>query len=299
MPPLDTCPRLDANADGVLTVDDLLAAVKNLLEPWTLARVDVGGHNLVIRCLGEGTPVVVLDAGLGGTTLDWKFVQPQVGGFTRACAYNRAGIAGSDPGPLPRDAVQVVTELHALLANSCLPAGYVLVGHSLGGFHVRLFASEHPEEVAGLVTVDGSQEDFADRIRTEISADLAAALFDAPPDPSLPAAVSEEFTAFRQDDPEELRASAPLPPVPFAVLVAGSDAFAPAPFEKDGPALQALWQELQAELAATVPNSILQVIPDSGHYIQLDRPAAVIDAIRCVVNQVRGVACDPQGRGHD
>lgn len=95
--------------------------------------VDVGGYRLHLHCMGEGTPTVVLDAGLGGGVPDWSTVQPEVSKFARACSYDRAGVAWSDSGVTPRTSKQVVAELHALLGNAGVRVPYVLVGHSIAG----------------------------------------------------------------------------------------------------------------------------------------------------------------------
>ena len=125
-------------------------------------RVDVGGYNLHIYCTGEGSPTVVVDAGNGDFSLGWSLVQPDVADFTRICTYDRAGYGWSDPGPQPRSAEQIAAELHTLLANAGIEGPYVLVGHSMGGYDVRMFAHLYPDEVAGMVLVDsGHPEQFS------------------------------------------------------------------------------------------------------------------------------------------
>lgn len=116
--------------------------------------VDVGGHHLHIHCMGEGGPTVVFDAGLPGSSLSWCYVQPEIAKFARTCSYDRAGLGWSEPGPTPRSSEQIVEELHALLANAGIRPPYVLVGHSFGGLTVRLYASKYPDEVLGMVLVD-------------------------------------------------------------------------------------------------------------------------------------------------
>jgi pimeloyl-ACP methyl ester carboxylesterase len=289
---LDDCPEMDTNADGMIAVDDVLAGVRNALESWTTAKVDIGGYGLTIRCMGRGTPVVALDSGLGGTDRDWTLVQPAVADFARVCAYNRAGIGRSDVGPFPRTAGQIASELHTLLANSCLPPPYVLVGHSFGGQNVRLFASRYADAVAGLVTVDGTPEDYWDEIAERISPDLRAALFARQDE--IVAVLSESVRnewEVRDQRIAELRASGPLPAVPLIVLVGGLRGELPPPFEDEAPTVGAIWLELQTRFAASVPGSTLRTIADAGHYIHLDRPDAVIDAIRCVVDRARGGTC--------
>jgi pimeloyl-ACP methyl ester carboxylesterase len=126
--------------------------------------VDVGGHRLHLHCVGEGSPTVVLDAGLGAFSLDWGAVQPQVATSTRVCAYDRAGLGWSEPGPLPRSPQQFADELHLLLTNAGVEGPYVLVVHSISGKTARLFASQHPNDVAGLVLVDARHESVDEHV---------------------------------------------------------------------------------------------------------------------------------------
>jgi hypothetical protein len=101
--------------------------------------VDVGGYRLHINCTGTGAPSVVIDAGLGDYSTMWAWVQPGVAKTTQVCTYDRAGNGWSEAGLLPRDAEQYAKELHTLPHAANIPGPYVLVGHSLGGFTVRVF----------------------------------------------------------------------------------------------------------------------------------------------------------------
>lgn len=121
--------------------------------------VDVGGHRLHIWCMGSGDPVVVFDSGLGGTSFDSYAVMTEVSRITKACAYDRAGMGYSDPGPTPRTSRRIASELAELLTRSGIDRSVVLVGTSFGGFNVRVFASEREARVAGLVLVEASHED--------------------------------------------------------------------------------------------------------------------------------------------
>jgi pimeloyl-ACP methyl ester carboxylesterase len=116
--------------------------------------VDIGGLSLHIHCIGEGVPIVVLDSGLGLTGEAWDDVQPEVGRFTRVCAYDRAGRGYSSPAPKPHPNRQMARELAVLLERAGQRGPYVLVAHSMAGMNARLFASEHPDRVAGMVLVD-------------------------------------------------------------------------------------------------------------------------------------------------
>ena len=116
--------------------------------------VSIGTHRLHLHCAGNGTPAVIFDAALGGSSLSWTFVQPAVATFTAACTYDRAGFGWSEPGPMPRTVPRLAAELHALLEAAAIPPPYVLVGHSFGGLVLRAFAARYPQQVAGFVFVD-------------------------------------------------------------------------------------------------------------------------------------------------
>jgi pimeloyl-ACP methyl ester carboxylesterase len=120
--------------------------------------VDVGGYRLHINCVGQGSPTVVLDAGLGEFSAQWVWVQREVSDTTRVCAYDRAGMGWSEMGPEPRDAKQITSELHTLLKGAGIEGPYVLVGHSLGGLYMQTYAARYPDEVASVALVDSSTE---------------------------------------------------------------------------------------------------------------------------------------------
>ncbi|MFL5732129.1 MAG: alpha/beta fold hydrolase, partial [Chloroflexia bacterium] len=101
--------------------------------------VDVAGYKLYYNCVGQGSPTVVMDAGLGVTSATWDAVQPEVAKFTRACVYDRANLGKSERGPAPRTATQISRELHALLSNARVAGPYVVVGHSQGGLNMLMF----------------------------------------------------------------------------------------------------------------------------------------------------------------
>ena len=121
--------------------------------------VDIGGYRLHIHATGYGRPAVILIAGAGDFSFDWSLVQPKVSAFVRVASYDRAGLAWSDLGPTPRTMKQEAFELHLLLGKGKLKAPYVLVGHSIGGLIARVYARDYPDEVAGVVLVDSTDED--------------------------------------------------------------------------------------------------------------------------------------------
>lgn len=121
--------------------------------------VDVGGYRLHLYCIGEGSPTVILDSANMGTVSNWAWIQPEVANSARVCAYDRADSGWSDLSPRPNDTRQNAEALHALLKNAGESAPYILVGHSFGGLYVRMFAEMYPEEIAGMVFIEGTLPD--------------------------------------------------------------------------------------------------------------------------------------------
>ncbi|HET7143644.1 MAG TPA: alpha/beta hydrolase [Anaerolineales bacterium] len=130
-------------------------------------RVDMGGYRLHIYCTGEGNTTVVVDTGNGDFSIGWLGIQRDASKFTRICTYDRAGYGWSDSSPNPRTAAQMAAELHQLLVNAKIDPPYILVGQSLGGLTVRMFASQYPDEVLGMVLVDAGHEDQLERLPPE------------------------------------------------------------------------------------------------------------------------------------
>jgi pimeloyl-ACP methyl ester carboxylesterase len=117
------------------------------------------GRRLNLVCLGEGSPTVVFDIGVGDPAGDWSLVQPEVARMTRACSYDRAGLGFSDAGSGEGSSAEIVADLRRLLSAASIEPPYVLVGQSYGAMNVRLFYYLHPEDVAGLVLVEPAHED--------------------------------------------------------------------------------------------------------------------------------------------
>ncbi len=160
---LHRCPRVPASS------------TRTFLKPASAASIPcpdnlstVGGYKMHIYCTGQGSPTVILDAGMGDSFISWRKVQPEIAKFTRVCSYDRAGIGYSDSSPRPSTSKDFAQELHMLLHNAGVAPPYVLVGHSMGGFDVRLYASLYRNEVVGMVLVDSSHPEQQKRLPPEL-----------------------------------------------------------------------------------------------------------------------------------
>jgi pimeloyl-ACP methyl ester carboxylesterase len=125
---------------------------------------------LSIDCRGQGGRTVILDSGLGVPAVGWNPVQAEVAKFARVCSYDRAGYGWSGATSAPRTSMQIVKELHALLEAAGEKGPFILVGHSFGGYNVRVYNGQYPNDVVGMVLVDASHEDQNDRMPPAIQA---------------------------------------------------------------------------------------------------------------------------------
>ena len=128
-------------------------------QPAPGTRYDVGGHRLHLDCAGTGSPIVVLQNGLGEVSVSWTRITQQVSRTTRVCSYDRAGQGWSDAIDAPQDGVAIADDLHALLERAGETGPYVLVGHSAGGPYNMIYADRYPDDVAGMVLLDSMSPD--------------------------------------------------------------------------------------------------------------------------------------------
>jgi len=253
----------------------------------------VQGRQLFLRCTGRGGPTVVFENGL---TTDWYGIQNRLAGSTRVCSYDPASQNGafsrSDPAATPRTGLDRVRDLHALLAAADVPEPYVLAGHSNGGLFSLLFASLHPDQVAGLVLIDGVHPRYHDRrvamlrkhLPTALWQQFAAHACDIPPvffD-------SEQMDICRAEAQTRAALAAhPLRTMPLAVISHGRAS--PETYPPGWPwrAEERLWSTLQDELAALEPCSDHVIAVRSDHDIPIHQPGLVIAEVKEVVAAVR------------
>jgi pimeloyl-ACP methyl ester carboxylesterase len=273
--------------------------------------VDIGSHSLYLECEGTGSPTVVMDAGLGGSSLDWLLVRSQLAAAARVCVFDRSGMGWSEPGPLPRTPGRNAEELHRLLEAAHVDGPYVLVAHSLAGKNARMFAAAYPDDVAGMVLVDARSEridldatsDEADGMNTAVRAqttlfaiarrlglvrlfgpsllgspnlspDAALQLALRETEPNAIAATLDEGLSRSADD--AVLAKSRLGDLPLVVLAAADSIN-----NIEG------WHGAQTTMAALSTKGRLIITEPSSHAIQFDAPGDIIDAVLSVLAQIR------------
>lgn len=277
--------------------------------------VDVGGYRMHIHCVGEGSPTVVMEAGLNDFSLQWSAVQAEIGQFAKVCVYDRAGFGWSEASPHPRTVATMVSELHTLLQNAEVEGPYVMVGHSFGGILVREFAHQYPDEVTGMVLVDSAHEQHFVRITAfatlteamasqfKLFASLNSFGIMALSPTQIPArglegealeqyrallattdyfnaAVIESTTFLAEYGAGPTQKLKSLGDLPLIVLTRGLPDSLPILSEQENAQYDATWHELQRELVGLSSNGRQVIAQNSGHYIQLDEPNLVIEAVR-------------------
>lgn len=289
-------------------------------------RVDIGGRSLNLVCMGsapdKGTPTVIFESGLSDWSFSWALVQPRVGTIARACSYDRAGLGYSDPNARAGSSANIVDDLHRLLRQARIAPPYVLVGHSLGGLTMRLYADRFRSEIVGMVLVDALHEDSLTRLdigssggetrrlaaevagwrwctrsgaRTSRTARWQARCIE-PADPRFSPALNAARRAVAQ------RPSYQAAQLSEALNYLDGNSFAPVrtarrfygalpltvlSSERTIASAGPQWLQMHRELATLSSLGQQQTVSDAGHYIQLDQPDVVVSAIADILHQVQ------------
>ncbi|MCP3443176.1 alpha/beta fold hydrolase [Bradyrhizobium sp. CCGUVB14] len=267
------------------------------------------GRTINLLCVGQGSPVVVLDAGMGNGAWTWRHVHAELARSTRVCAYDRSGYGQSSRSTGERTAATEADELAQLLERAPLPAPYILVGRSYAAFIDRLYAHRHLNQVAALVLVDPSTEYQFTRyasVHPEAAKNDAAALIHAreclksaqagtlsdqcqvqPPGdlpasradwwrqqaPALAEAILLEYLDMNTISSDQLSAERSLGSLPLLLL--GRDL------------AEDIWRKMLDETLNISSSSKLEIVAGAGHQIQEDQPMAFVEAVNGVVAQVR------------
>ena len=273
--------------------------------------VELNGRKVHVLCAGEGSPTVILEAGLPASSLTWMSVFSEIAELTRVCAYDRPGYGWSQPTTSPRTAETIVQELRVLLQSTDTQPPYILVGHSFGGLLMQLYATRFPNDFTGMVLVDSSHPDQAHRtldlqeidtisfaMKTLGPIGIVRLLFPVPagnPE-SRDVSVREqerellmtsrtlrtaarEMSGLRESLRQVTDSTVDLGSKPLVVL-------------SEGRRRAESWQALQEDLSRMSTNSEWQVVDGAGHFVQHDQPDVVVGAVRRVIEKLETTADD-------
>lgn len=297
----------------------LMMAVNGAMQPaaaQTSARGRLVPAGVELRqyldCVGEGAPTVVIDAGAGAWSVHYRHIQDELATATRVCTYDRAGLGKSDPSSAPRTSSVMADELHRLLHAAGETGPFLLVGHSLGGYNVRIYQRRYATDVAGLVLLESAHEEQWDRLPGAwdgVAAQLpamrayaeavrsgAVGLDDMPPWPDAMSAnaradyesavvnpVVHETTAAEFANARASAAEVPRGGIGELPLVVASETRSFEAFRGTGLDVEAsnrVWAELQAELAALTPTAVHLLSEAGNHNMASTDPEFAVAAIR-------------------
>jgi pimeloyl-ACP methyl ester carboxylesterase len=252
--------------------------------------VNVGGYELFTRISGNKTPTIVLMGGLGGDTEEWKGIEKDFAEIATVVNYDREGLGKSAWQKRPKDSETIAKELHALLRAKKIPTPYVLVVHSLGGIHARVYLSLFKSEVAGMVLVDPTAEDIYEAVWATLSPEEVAAQKAQIPIEneatlkSLPeGGLKEEFryidTCFEQVRALKVTTNAPI------AVISSMKLESTEPLE---PLVKQLHKQLRDDFLAKTSTGKNKhyTTQTAGHYVQADQPALVLEAVNWVLSNL-------------
>lgn len=276
---------------GIFSILNLVLA-----QPTLEGKFDLGYYSLAMECHGEGTPTVIIDAGMGEGPVfwgSWLDITNVVKESTRICVYDRLGLGYSRPMPVEidkRTSQDSVDDLHKLLVTANIEKPYILVGHSWGGINIRLYTDQYPDDIVGLVLVDASHPNqlsaFLENIPPESPDDsLKVRLYKrrilSPPD------LNNSEKMDRLTSLDQVQSLNDLRDLPLVIVTRSPTATPPTnrPSELNE-LLDSIWQDLQASLVPLSTNSLQMISEKAGHNIHDEEPELIIDAILHILSQV-------------
>lgn len=260
-------------------------------------------HRLHVSCVGEGPVTVLFEPGLGGSAFEWDVIQQQIAEHAVACVYDRAGYGWSDPSPFTGSVRQLASEANQMLEQVADNNKLILVGHSFGGFVVRMLAKHRLQQVIGMVLVDASHEEQLERMetpgKTKILPSGNTFVINRTNIPdNLPKEAGRKIAAFLRmrksyiateremrsfrESVKQIKLLDDDYSIPLTVIHRGLN---PMSAEKDGEERHRIWGELQQNLAKLSSDGDVIVAQESGHHVHIDEPELVVDAIIGMLNK--------------
>ncbi len=241
--------------------------------------VNFDNHNIYLYTSGKGKYTVVMEAGLGANHKCWQAVDTSIARKAKVVTYDRPGYLNSGPCSKTRDAITVSHELKQALRKANIPPPYILVGWSLGGSFVRVYAGQFPQDVIGLVLVDPAPEESYARFSKECPELLYEdSLYTQEVLKSNRLGEKGEVIAY-DTSMVQARNSDNRYFAPVKLLISlkgkapGNDANNP-----DNP-INRIWVEELKKWAARKQNVFYKIVPNSGHHVARDNPNIVIETV--------------------
>ncbi|WP_422080022.1 alpha/beta fold hydrolase [Ulvibacterium sp.] len=247
-------------------------ALINCATTQNTQRSNTNGKSVEYILMGNGSPTLVFETGMGPSISTWDKILDSLSKHTRIYAYNRPGYGNSNVKKPPRNIVEAAQQLHANLVNEDIRPPYILVGHSLGGLLVNMFARLYPRETIGVIFIDASHpEQFeyfkADQKFLHTMLVTSTRKGGRSYEYDLISSASEDFQSVPQ-----------FPKIPVSVLTAGKSS----PLENKK--LRTKWLEFQKDLVKLGQNNVHRIIENSGHYIHRDNPTETIAEILIILD---------------
>ncbi len=273
---------------GLWAVGLILAIVISVIYPVQFVRacektpdffkksINIGGYKLYIHSEGKGKPVVVFDSGYGDSSESWSNVQTALSKTFRSVSYDRAGLGKSGKSPYPRTSVIKAWELHELLHKAGINGPFILVGHSLGAYNVRMFASMYPNEVKGIVLIEPTHEDHNEKMiltqHPEVQ-EFMKSQFNAE-------GTYEEFL----ESSKQVKATRKcLKNIPLTVITATNHGV--------GQEYEDIWMKMQKDTVSLSKYGKHIIAEGCNHYVQNEKPEIVINAIKDMISSLNKKHC--------
>ena len=247
--------------------------------------VEINGKKQHILELGVGEPSVIFITGAGSKLTHYDYVQTEISKITKTFSYDKPGLGKSEMINTPRTVENLTAELAEILRKEKIKEPFILVGHSLGGYIARYFLHEYPEKVVGIVLIDPGDENLVNILlssKSEKERKFLDSLINAP-DPTTSIGKQMERKSFHQHDSlmKTLNTETQIP----ITLIESNKVAKEDLLEVEVIQIQ---KELYRNFQKRYPQTKIISTEKSGHFIQLEEPQLVIDAIKSVLNEVKG-----------
>lgn len=259
-------------------------------------KVSAGDYEVYMRCIGEGSPAVIIEADVDqpGTSSNWGRVSREIGFTTRTCSYDRANLGRSDKVDGVRTSENIAADLHSLLENAEIEGPYILVGHQVGSWHVRLFAQQYPEDVLGIVLVQPTHPDelarFVETLPPVASPELEMIRLhrDWWGNPNAHFLESDEHFDY-VTSAGQVRETGPFGDLPIIIVsidptIVDEDPLLPANIDAE---VNRIRHELQVEQLTLSTNSEHWIAEGVEFVVQEEEPQVIVDAVLALIERVR------------